>query len=168
MTTKSNNFSGDSKVWIYQSSTAFKDIDVANIRHSVQQFTQQWTSHSQQLEAYGEIYHNRFIVFVVDQKLAQASGCSIDKSVKFIQQLEQSYGVDMFDRMNFAYMKDGEVKSANKEEFDELYRLGVINDDTEVFNNLVDNLTDFQEKWTVRLGDSWHKNLLSWETMAQA
>ena len=97
---------------------------------------------------------------MVDESLAGASGCSIDKSVHFIKQIEQHYGVDLFDRMTFTY-KDGEtVKSAPRMEFAELYKMGKINDATLVFDNLVKTKGDFTSNWVKPLGESWHKRMV--------
>jgi hypothetical protein len=65
-----------------------------------------------------EIFHNCFIVIGVDEKTTSVSRCGIDKSVKFIQQLEFGFGGNTFllDRINISYRqaslngKVGEVK----------------------------------------------------------
>jgi hypothetical protein len=100
---------------------------------------------------------NRFVVLMVDESQAGASGCSIDKSVYFVQGVEQAFGVKMFDRMLFAYQNEaGEVKTASSIEFDQLYKNGLINDETLVFDNLVKTKADFEGKWLKPLKDSWH------------
>lgn len=149
-----------SRIWIYQTNRPLTDQETKEMSQKVDVFTEQWTSHSQQLKAHGNIYHNRFIVFGVDQSVAGASGCSIDGSVRFIQQLEQDYHLDLFDRMSFAYEYKGEIKTAHKEEFQDLYKKGIITEDTMVFNNLITTLEEFETSWRVRLGDSWHMNLI--------
>jgi hypothetical protein len=54
-----------------------------------------------------EIFHNRFIIACVDEKTTSASGCGIDKSVKFIQQLESDLGGNnaLLERVNIVYGK---------------------------------------------------------------
>ena len=151
----------NSRVWIYQSNREFTEAEVELINQQIASFTQSWTSHNQELKAAGNVYHQRFIVLMVDQSMAGASGCSIDKSVKFIQFLESEYNVDMFDRMNFAYEQDQSVMTAHREGFQDLYKKGIIDDDTFVFNNLVDTKQGFETNWKVKLGDSWHKNLIN-------
>ncbi len=149
-----------SRIWIYQTNRPLTDLETKEISQKVAAFTDQWTSHSQQLKANGNVYHNRFIVFGVDQSVAGASGCSIDGSVRFAQELEKEYNLDLFDRMCFAYEIDGEIKTAHKEEFQYLYKKGMINEDTIVYNNLITTLEEMESSWRVRLGDSWHMNLL--------
>ncbi|MEO1434450.1 MAG: ABC transporter ATPase [Bacteroidota bacterium] len=149
-----------SRVWIYQSNREFNADEAQQIEAQVKRFVLTWNSHSQQLPATGKLLHNRFIILMVDQDSVAASGCSIDSSVHFIQMLGKEYNTDFFDRMNFAYLHGQEIKTAHREEFQELYKQGIINDDTIVFNNLVDNKGDFERGWKVRLGDSWYKNMV--------
>jgi hypothetical protein len=88
--------------------------------------------------------------------MAGASGCSIDKSVRFMQDVEQEFGIELFDRFNTAYVEAGAIKSAKREELEELLKSGKINGETVVFNNLVTNLQEFETKWQVPLKNSWH------------
>ena len=67
-----------------------------------------------------EIRYNRFIILIVDESHAGASGCSIDKSVHFMQQLEQEYGINLFDRFNLAYRNGEEILSVPRAKFEEL------------------------------------------------
>ena len=148
------------KVWIYQASQPFPVDSILEMRHLLSDFTKHWHSHNNQLNAFGEIYHNQFIVLMVDESRAGASGCSIDKSVHFIKQIEQQFGIDLFDRMTFTY-KDGEtIKTAQRDEFAALYQAGKINDDTLVFDNLVKNKGEFDAQWLKPLGASWHKRMV--------
>lgn len=149
-------FSPASKVWVYQSNRELSEEETAQLQPQLNQFASSWTVHNQQLKAAAQIVYNRFIVLVVDESQAGASGCSIDKSVRFMQDIEQSLGINLFDRFNTAYLENGQIHSATREELEELLRTGKINAETIVFNNLVANLQDFETKWQVPLKDSWH------------
>ena len=158
--TASNTISATSRVWIYQSSKPFPKEEIIALNLRIQSFCKSWVSHSNQLKASGSIYYDRFIVLMVDESQAGASGCSIDKSTHFIQSLEREYGVDMFDRMNFAYLDGDTVKTAYREEFMELYKNGSITDETLVFDNLVKTKAAFDTAWKKPLSSSWHKKLM--------
>jgi len=153
-------FPATSRVWIYQSKTELSEVDIAKIRQHITAFTQQWVSHNRALQATGDVLHGHFIVLMVDESQAGASGCSIDSSVHFIKEIEQAYKVDLFDRMTFTYEKKGIVYAAGREQFAELYVSGEIRDDTIVFDNLVNTKADFDTRWKVRLGDSWHRQMV--------
>lgn len=157
---KFETFPASSRVWIYQSKAAFSEANVTKIRQHITAFTQRWVSHNRALQATGDVLHGRFIVLMVDESMADASGCSIDSSVHFIKGVEQEYGVDLFDRMTFTYKKNNTVHAADREQFTNLYASGEIDDDTIVFDNLVNTKADFDQRWKVRLGDSWHKRMV--------
>lgn len=150
-------FSPHSKVWIYQSNRLFTETETEAIQHKLNEFTAQWAAHGQQLKAKAEIIYNIFIVLTVDEQIAAVTGCSIDSSVRLIKEIESTYGVDLFDRFNIAYKFDGEVHVISKEDFETLITIKKVTPETIVFNNLVQNLAEFEQKWEVPLKDSWHK-----------
>jgi len=152
-------FSENSKVWIYQSTRELSEAETARIGQVLADFTTGWTAHNNQLKAGYEIRYNRFLVLIVDETQAGASGCSIDKSVNLMKALEQEFNITLFDRFNIAY-RDGEgIKSVGRFEFEELVKQGKIDADTIVFNNLVPILKDLNEKWEVPFKNSWHQQV---------
>ena len=104
--------------------------------------------------------HNRFVILMVDESQAGASGCSIDSSVHFLKTLQSEYGVDLFDRMVFSFKQGEEVLSLDRETFAKWYAEGKINDDTPVFDTLVNNKKDLEENWIKPLGESWHRRMV--------
>ena len=152
-------FSSHSRVWIYQSDRELTDAEALQIQVQLDNFTTGWTAHNHQLLAKAEIRYNRFLILIVDESQAGASGCSIDKSVNFMKQLEQQFGINLFDRFNLAYRDGEEVLSVPRHQFEELLKTGNINTETVVFNNLAQNLAELQTKWEVPFKDSWHIQL---------
>jgi hypothetical protein len=158
--TNYNDMPDTARVWIYQAQKPFSSSTVEALKPQIEEFVRVWTSHNNALKAWGDIYHNQFIVLMVDESQAGASGCSIDKSVAFVKHIEQATGIDLFDRLTFTYLEGEAVKSAHKDVFEELYQKGQIGDQTLVFNNLVKTKAEFENNWTVALGESWHKNFV--------
>lgn len=155
-----NTLPDSTRVWVYQSNRPFLKTDIPLLKVKLIQFTESWVSHNRQLRAFGDVLYEQFIVLMVDESMAGASGCSIDKSVYFLKGLEAEYNVDLFDRMTFAF-KDGEiVKTASRDEFARLYQNGVINEQTLVFDNLVNNKGDFDKHWVKKMEDSWHMRMV--------
>lgn len=146
-------------MWVYQSATELSNEQTQQIQQQLNTFAQGWTAHNHQLLAGAQVKYNRFLILVVDESQAGASGCSIDKSVNFMKQLEQQYGITLFDRFNLAYRNGENILSAPRNEFEELIKAGVISQDTMVFNNLVQTLEELQTKWEAPLKDSWHMQL---------
>jgi hypothetical protein len=158
-----------SKVWIYQSSTLLTDEQIDGIRQDLWIFLNQWTSHNERLYTYGNVFHERFIAFFVDERYSGASGCSIDKSVHFVEQLEKKYGISLFGRTDVAYMvkaEDDEGEDISKihiltlDTLKQAYNKGTIGDHHFVFDNLVKTKGEFLQKWVVPLKESWHSRYL--------
>src|ERR1700712_1888920 len=105
-------FSEKSRVWIYQSDKQLSDENVSALQQQLDSFTTGWTAHNSQLKAKAEIRYNRFIILIVDESQAGASGCSIDKSVNYMKQIEQQFNINLFDRFNLAYRSGSEILSA--------------------------------------------------------
>jgi hypothetical protein len=153
------HFSENSRVWIYQSDRKLTDLETQEIEAKLKAFVSEWTAHTMQLAAGAEVRYNRFLILIVDESKAGASGCSIDKSVKFMKQLEQEYNINLFDRFNLAYKEGEEVLSAPRNAFEELIKQGTITANTTVFNNLVQSLAELNTKWEVPFSQSWHPQL---------
>lgn len=156
-----NQLPANARVWVYQSNQVFSDAQTQEIQQNLEQFVAQWQSHGAPVKAWTGIRYNRFVIFVVDEDHEAPSGCSIDSSVAIIKNIEQKMGVNMFDRLNFAYKVDTDnVKSADREDFSALYNSNKIDDNTTVFNNLVNTKADLESKWEIPLGTSWHANMV--------
>ena len=156
-----NQLPSHSKIWIYQAKEAFSSDLLKDIKVKASQFISQWTSHNNQMDATIEIFNNRFIVLGVDEQTAPASGCGIDKSVKFFLELEKALKISLFDRMLVAYEKNGEVFTCSLADLEKLYNTKQIDDNTIVFNNLVTTKGEFESNWRVPLKSSWHKTRIT-------
>ena len=80
-----------SRVWIYQANRSFTDSELDEVSTKLKVFIESWTAHGSDLQSGYEIRYKRFIVIALNQNLNIATGCSIDASVHFIQQLEKDY-----------------------------------------------------------------------------
>src|SRR6195952_6127637 len=123
-------FSEQSRVWIYQSDKQLYDAQVNELQQQLDNFTAEWTAHNHQLKAKAEIRYNRFLILIVDETQAGASGCSIDKSVNFMKKIEQQFGINLFDRFNLAYRQGEKIFSSPRHDFEEMLKNNKINTDT--------------------------------------
>jgi hypothetical protein len=146
----------DTRVWVYQSNRKFTDQEVTEIDAAVKAFVEDWTAHGDELQGSYTIRYNRFIVLAVNQQIYEVSGCSIDGSVRFIQSLEQKYGVDLLDKMNVTFKTGEFVAYKSLLDFKKMAKEKAVTKDTIVFNNLVNTLGEFQDFWEVPAHESWH------------
>jgi len=161
MYVEAEKLSADSRVWIYQANREFSQEEISSIGELTREFLAGWTAHNNALNAGFEIRYNRFLILMVDEKSAGASGCSIDKSVHFIKSLEKKFGIDFFDRMSFAYKMNDAVETVRQSEFEKLYSKGTLNTDSIVFNNLIETKAQLATGWEIPLKNSWHVSYLA-------
>lgn len=150
-----------SRVWIYQANRSFTEEELQEISGKLDRFIEKWTAHGADLKASYDIKYKRFITIALDQQLNAASGCSIDASVNFIQQLEKEYGVDLLDKMNVSYKQGEFVAYKSLIDFRKMAKNKSVSPNTIVFNNLVNNKAEYLSDWEVPASESWHKRFLN-------
>src|SRR6188768_266542 len=94
------------RIWIYQSERKITSEEKTIISDTLEAFTQQWAVHGQPMDASFAVLHDQFIILAAND---QASGCSIDSSVRTIKNLGDQLGVDFFNRNLIAFQKRNEV-----------------------------------------------------------
>lgn len=146
----------ESRVWIYQANRSFSETELQEIEQKLNVFIEAWTAHGQDLQAGFKIVYKRFIVLALNQNLNMATGCSIDASVHFIQQLEKEYNVDLMDKMNVSYKQGEFIAHKSLLDFKKMAKQKAVSKKTIVFNNLVANIAEFKENWEVPASESWH------------
>ena len=160
MFVKFENLPSHSRVWIYQSDRKFTTKEVGFISEKAILFIDQWTKHGSDLQGSFMIKYNQFLVLAVDEGFNNVSGCSIDSSVRFVQDVEKTLKVDMMNKMNISF-RDGEfINSVNMNVFKEYVDNHKITSETIVFNNMISTKQDFKTLWEVPLTKSWHKRFL--------
>ncbi len=151
----------NSRVWIYQSNRSFTDNELAEIKGKLNVFIENWTAHGSDLQSGYTIEYKRFIVIALNQNLNSATGCSIDASVHFIQQIEKDYSVDLLDKMNVSYKQGEFVAYKTLLDFKKMAKDRAVSKNTIVFNNMVNNIAEFKENWEVPACESWHSRFLN-------
>jgi len=150
------NLPEESKIWIYQSNRKFTEEEFAEIETDLKLFIENWAAHGTSLEASFELKYNRFIILAVNQDVQMATGCSIDSSVQFIQDLEKKYKVDLLDKMNVTFKLGEHVAHKTLIDFKKMAKDKAVTENTIVFNNLINNIAEYNDSWEVPAMDSWH------------
>lgn len=148
-------FPHESRIWIYQASRDLADNDIKTIGEFLEPFCESWTAHDQALKAGFKVLYKRFIVLIVDETRAGASGCSIDKSVKALRELSAKSGIDFFDRMQMAYLEHDEVKTIPYELITKSFRNSEISSNTLFFNLNLSTLGELENKFLIPLNLHW-------------
>ena len=156
MTVEFSSLPQTARIWIYQCNRSFTLDEIQEISYKLQTFLEGWTAHGADLKAAFEIRYKRFIVIGLDQNQQLASGCSIDASVHFIQQLETAFNVNLLDKLNVSYKQGDYVAYKPLKEFKKLVKDKAVSKNTIVFNHLVQTKAEYLDFWEVPAAESWH------------
>ena len=143
------------RVWIYQSNRLFSLQEALQIEVQLNEFTADWTSHGTPVPAAGYLFFGQFIVLIADETDATVSGCSTDKSVHFIQSIEQGYGVQLMDRTTLAFVVKDKLQLLPLPQLNYAIEHGYVGPATLYFNNLVNTLAELKSQWIIAAGRSW-------------
>ena len=152
---KLENLKPSSRIWIYQADRFLTEEEVQQVETAGNIFLDNWTAHGSALEARIEVKHGCFILLAVDEQVANATGCSIDKSVHFITDLGSKLKVDFFNRMNLVVEVKGQYEILALKELEEKVNSGVVKAETTTFNNTITELASINSAWKIALSETW-------------
>lgn len=157
-----SNYKDSSRVWIYQADRILTDEEVSKIKAEMNPFVASWAHHGQNLKSNYGVLYNLFIVYVVDETVAEVGGCGLDSSVHLVQKLAKDLNVDFFNRLAISFFNADKIECIDKDCFSEL-----VNEDKNwseenlVFNNQVKNLGELKANWVIPFKNSWHKDFFA-------
>lgn len=135
------------RIWMYAANRELKQDEVAWIRQNIQQFILGWNNHGKELTADGEVFENRFIVLSVNEAMVNASGCSIDSSVRFVKEIGKELNVDFFDRLNLWVKNNNSIERIHVSDLAKY-------PDGQLFDPMIGSLGDFHSSWLVPVQES--------------
>lgn len=152
------DFSPNSRVWIYQSNRLFSLSEALGIEDTLNAFVSSWQSHGDPVKGFATMFFGQFIILVADEEATGVSGCSTDSSVRLIKSIEQAYGVNLFDRQLLAFLVRDKVQLIPLGQFKYAMDNGFIQPDTPYFNNTVLTLEELRQNWLIPVKNSWLSN----------
>jgi hypothetical protein len=153
------------RTWIYQSDKKITDREKDIISQALHTFTQQWSVHGVPMETSFDIRFDRFVILAAND---QASGCSIDSSVRAIKEVGESTGINFFNRDLVTFRTGDDLTEVSLGELKRKREEGVWHGETLVFNNLVNTKGDLEQHWIVPAKSTWLKRYLPQEQVTQA
>ena len=160
------SMSPDSRVWIFQADRKFSAQDKTIITEHLKLFTDGWAAHGQQLKASFDLRYDQFLIIAVDEGHNNASGCSIDASVRVIKEIEKVISINFLNRNRVAFLKDSSVELVLLKDLKEEYQKGKWNESTSTFNNVVTAKSQLEREWIVPAGTTWLKRYVPSKTLA--
>ena len=148
-------FSGESRVWIYQSSRLFSLTEALAIEEILEEFAKNWKSHAIPVKGFGTLFFGQFIVLIADETATGVSGCSTDSSVRIIKEIEAAFKVNMFDRTSLAFVVKDKVQIIPMSQLNYAIKNGFISAETLFFDNTITTLDLLVDKWILPIKESW-------------
>lgn len=156
------NYHPESKVWIYQADRFLNEVEKKEVLAICRSFTAQWNAHGHPLDADVAVFEDLFIVFYVNKNGEPASGCSIDKQLHVVKQLEQQFKISLTNRLVVAYRKTPTSPI-------EIYKHTVLLDKIAqkelpssgfIYNNTVTSVQEMNTNWLTPFLQSWMAPLI--------
>ncbi len=143
------------RIWIYTLSNELSNEQLVDFKNRCQTFVSGWTAHDVSLDASFELYQNRLLIFKVNEDKYNASGCSIDKQLRFVKELEQAFSVELLNRLLVAYENNNQVEVVKATQIKELLAANTISENTLVFDNTITESNQLASKWKQPLQATW-------------
>jgi len=155
MLTEFSDMPKESKVWIFQATANLSKQQVSTLQSQLATFLETWEAHGKALRTACKISSNRFIIIAADESYHLASGCSIDKLIHFIKQLENQLAINLLDRSHIAIQNDDQLETYPLNSLSAVIKEGKVKQQSILFNNAIENIKDLETRWKQPIGASW-------------
>ena len=152
--------SEDAKVWIYPSNRKFYPAEILEIEQKIKTFVENWKKEDENFKVSYQFLYNRFIVLIADDENATITNTDIDASVSFILELQETYKVELLDKMNVCFKQGEFVQYKELKDFKKLVKNRAVTAKTIIFDNLITNNHDFKNFWEIPIEESWYNRFL--------
>ena len=142
-------------------SQGFSDEQLVDFKNHCQKFINGWTAHDVSLDANFELYQNRLLLFKVNEEKYNASGCSIDRQLRFVKELELVFSVELLNRLLVAYENNNQVEVVKSSQIKELLADNIISGNTLVFDNTITESRQLETNWKQPLHHTWLQKYLT-------
>jgi len=154
-------FSANSRVWIYQSDRIFFMQEALDMEPMLQDFVAQWKSHGTPVKGFANLFFGRFIVLMADENATGVSGCSTDSSVRLVKEIEKKYNVNLFDRQMLTFYIKEKVELLPLLQLKYAIENKFITEDTLYFDNTVLTKEALENNWIAPVKNTWLANKIS-------
>ncbi len=150
-----NQLSNHSRVWIFPIAGEANASQLDLFKHHLKDFINEWTSHNQDLKGSGAIIYDRFAVVGLDESYQGASGCSIDKLMRFIQIEEEELGIPLLLKSQIGIRKGEGIRFLNLGDIKHQIANGTLTREDEYFDLMIQEKGDLEAEWVKPLSEGW-------------
>ncbi len=149
------NLPTHARVWVYQADRKMFASEEEAVSAAMKSFCEQWVAHGQPLQTSFKIEFNQFLIVAVDEGFNNASGCSIDGSVRMLKGFQVKLNLHFLDPSKIAFLIESKICLFSRTELKALFAKGQLTNATPTFNNLVATKADFENQWKIATEKSW-------------
>ena len=147
----------NSKIWVYQANRNLKNEETEIISQKLATFFANWDSHGTALDGASKILFNRFIIIGVNSEVHAPSGCSIDKSVAIIKEIEAALRIVLLDKSEIAFWQNKAIQTVKLQAVKSAVSEEKIKAETLIFNNTITTKKELDTNWQIQANASWLK-----------
>ena len=150
---------GSSRAWLYTADRVLTVEEQNALRAGIESFLTEWVAHGQSLQASWRLEGGRSLIIALDDRSPNATGCSIDAKVHWLQAFGKQWGVDWMKRNTVTYYMEeasawSEVPLAS---FWAARKAGVVGEDTRLVNAVVSRKLECEPTLVCAFSISWHE-----------
>lgn len=142
------------RVWTYIISKQLSEEALQQLALDGKKFVEGWKAHENQLSASFEILQGKIIIVKVNENVNNASGCSIDKLLRFVKDSEQKFNIELLNRLMIAYKNGDSIEIVHSSKIKDLLANGTITENTIILNTAASNEQELKS-WEQKLKDTW-------------
>jgi hypothetical protein len=151
-----NEMPPDARIWVFGVDRRVEGDAERRLLEEVDSFLESWKAHGDPLTVARDWREQRFLVVAVDQRDANASGCSIDGLFRDLQRLEREIGARVVGSGRMFWRDaDGTVHAAERSELKSRIAGGEITPSSRVFDLSATTLADLERNFEKPAGESW-------------
>lgn len=147
----------NAKVFLYPSNKKFFPELLENIQTKVNDFVSTW-SENHDIEAGFEIKYQRFIIIVINNNKPITTSI-IDELVTFIFKLQLDHEIELLDKLNVCFKQGEYVQYKDVKEFKKLIKNKSVNQNTIVFDNLINTKEELDDSWELPAENTWYSRM---------
>ncbi|MBX2951632.1 MAG: hypothetical protein KF870_03940 [Leadbetterella sp.] len=133
----------NARVWVYQADRHLSEAEQARVLDFLSPAVESWVTHGMPMRGSVQVLFNRLVLIAADIDFQHPSGCSIDSSTRWLQELGAAMNISFFDR-SIGYFEDGEWKFFSVFDARKQVSGGIIRPDTRVINPRVETVGDLE------------------------
>ncbi len=156
-----NKISENYTCWVYQIEKLITQKEKVFISKNLEAFCEKWSSHNNPVKSSYVIDFDSFIILFADQSLNKVSGCAIDEQSRAIKQIGNNLNIKILPYINTGIFIKKKLVFLSKEEIISKLNSNEMNSDSDIINITIKSKKDYEEKWILKIKESWLKNFLA-------